>query len=410
MTALPRPLLLAALLVCSPAAPAQEKGEKLCGDCKTTGKIAHEHKADVLEREKDVLYCSYWMDHDPEALCLDWVPCPDCLTPSVKAAAEREFGGEIAKRKAWLEKRREEVDKVARTECIHIETEHFILSWDIPKIKVGRKTVRMHDAAHLYAERAEELYRYIIDLHQIDEPAQMIGTKFKFAMFERKLPAINLAPSFVDKPIQGGQKVQIIGPHRSNMVSWDDPEKILGDDEHRHQFFVHSVSHHIYHDIQLGKIYQYWLFKRYGWMYEGLAFYLEHRLFGPPKLTCSQESAGFSQYREKSWEALVKKEFQGGEYPSFPEVSRKGADTLNDEERWMSWSYVDYLMWLDPTKMPKLVSLMTNDQLETRDALKEAYGITMGQFMDGWADFVRREYSLRPKKGPIVRPPRGSGR
>ena len=401
-------LSISVVFALASAASPQEAGEKLCGDCSTTGKIAHPHLESVLAQEKDVVYCSYWMDHDPEALCLDWVPCPNCLTPSVKAAAEREFNGLMAVRQAFLDVQREKIDKVAREECIHIRTEHFDIAWTIPKVKVKRRTYKMHDAAHLYAERAEALYDYIVALLGIDEQSDMMGSRFALAMFERKMPAINLAPSFTNKPIQGGQKVQQIGPLNSAMVSWDDPEKII-DDRHRHQFYVHSLCHHIFHDIEMGQQYNYWLFKRYGWMYEGLSFYIEHRLFGPPKMTCSQEGAGFSSYRDKSWEALVKKDVMSKEYPSFQEVIVKGADTLSDIDRRMAWSYVDYLMWLDPHKMKKLISLMTNEQLPTRDALRQAYGVTVGQMVDGWTEFVKKEYSLRPKKGPNVREPKGNG-
>ena len=403
------PLAVFLLALLAAPLPAQRPGEPLCGRCHTTGRVEHPHKAKDLEREKDVLLCSAFMESDPEALGLDWIPCPEGKTPSVHAKAVRAFEAEMKRRREWLEARRAEVDERTRTECVHIETEHFLLSWDIPEIKVGRKVLRKHDAAHLYARRAEELYRTILELHDLDE-RYMMGTKIRLVMLESQRAARAVAPRMTDLPIRGGQKVSKIGPQKSCMVSWDDPEKIRGKDEYRHQFFVHSVSHHIYHDIRMGRQYRTWLFKRWGWLYEGLAFYLEQRLFGPPRTTCSQEGGGFSQHREKSWEALVKRLVQSGDYPSFQDVIQKGADQLNDDERRLSWSYVDYLMWLDPKKMPRLVSACTNDEMPTRDALREVYGLTVGQFIDGWLEFVRSEYSTRNKKGPIVRPPRGGTR
>ena len=100
---------------------------------------------------------------------------------------------------------------------------------------------------------------------------------------------------------------------------------------------------------------------------------------------------------------LVKKAVMAGDYPSFQETITRSADALTDEERRVAWSYIDYLMHLDPKKMPKLLALMKGPQLPTRDCIKQAYGITIGQLVDGWKEFVMETYSLRPRKGPLNR-------
>ncbi len=400
-----RAYVLALVLALHAACLAQEPGEKLCGDCHSTGKIPHPQKPLMLEQERDVEFCSFWMDSDPEALALDWIVCPNCQTPSAQQRARQEFDAEFARRKAWLEERREKVDKVTRTECVHVQTKHFLIAWDIPEIKVGRKVYKAHEAAHLYVQRAEELYAYILDLHGISE-AQTLGTRFELYMFESERAARTIAPLMTNLPLQKDPKVQLIGPKTSRMVWWDDPSKVI-DDKYRHQMYVHCLSHHIHHDICLGP-YKFWLFKSYGWMFEGLAFYMEHRLFGPPKVTCSQEAGGFGNYRDKSWEALVKKDVIDGTYPNFQDVISKAADALTDQDRHFAWSYVDYLMWIDPHKMPALITAMTGEQLPTRDALRQAYDMSVGEFVDGWLEFVNTEYSTRPAKGPIVRQPRGT--
>ncbi len=382
-----------------------EPGERFCGDCKTTGRIAHEHLPEVLEQEKDVLFCSFWMDNDPEALCLDWVPCPNCQNPRIQGEAKREFDQEVERRRAWRKARRDEVDQYTRTEVVHIETEHFIISWDRPEIKIGRRRIRLHDAAHLYAQRAEELYRYIMDWHGIEPQHMMRLCKVKLNLLESLRAARTLAPYMTDLSLQSDSKIQLIGPLKSNLVMWADPEKTRTEEDF-HQYLCHVVAHHIYHDIQHGQ-YTFWMFKQYGWMYEGTAFVIETRLFGVPRTTCSQESGGFANYRNTPWEALVKKLVLSGKCPTVQDVIAKGADTLTDEERWLAWSYVDYLTWLDPKKLPLLVSKMTGEQVPTRDALRDVYGLTVGQFVDGWTEFVRKEYSLRPLKGPFERPAKG---
>jgi len=406
---MPAPLKLLAcvaaawiLLFCSgPPARAQEPGEKLCGDCSTTGKLPHPHRESVLEQERDVIYCSYWMDRDPDALSMDWVVCANCLTPSVKARAQEEFDREFGKRKQWLTDRRTIVDKVTRTECQHVETEHFVLAWDIPEIKVGRKIYRLHEAMHLYAERAEAAYARIQQLFDITDQDMLLSGKVHLYMLETQRAAAALSPTVTDLHIQGSWHTYKIGPNHEHCVAWDNPEKVLND-EYRHQFFVHALSHHVFNQVHQGD-YTIWIFKRYGWMYEGLAFHLESLMFGIPRLTCGQETGHTTSFRNKKWESLVKKAVMSGDYPPFQEVITYSVDALGDEERRLSWSYVDYLLYLDPRKMPKLLSLMKGPQLPTRDCLKEAYGITMGEFVDGWKQFVLEKYSLRPDKGPIQR-------
>ncbi|MFH0945379.1 MAG: hypothetical protein V2A76_09300 [Planctomycetota bacterium] len=395
------PTLLSALLILGgPMAMAQEPGEKLCGDCQTTGKIAAPHRESVLEREKDVIYCSYWMDRDPEKLCMDWIVCPKCLTPSVQARAQKEFDLEFSKRKEWLEKRRAVVDRVTRKECWHVETEHFLLSWNIPEIKVERQVIKLHDAMHLYAERAEEVYDKIQELVGVTDQ-QMLGGKINFYMLETQREAKSLAPTVTDLAFGGTWHTYKVGPDHHESVAWDNPEKVL-DDEHRHQYYVHAISHHVFNEVHEGN-YTIWTFKRYGWVYEGLAFHMEYLMFGPPKMTCGQETGQSTNYRGKSWEVLVKKAVLAGEDPPFQEVITRSVDALSDEERRVSWSYIDYLMHLDAKKMPQMLSLMKGPQLPTRDCLKQAYGLSVGQFVDGWKEYVKETYSLRPRKGPLIR-------
>ena len=38
--------------------------------------------------------------------------------------------------------------------------------------------------------------------------------------------------------------------------------------------------------------------------------------------------------------------------------------------------------------------------------MRDAYGMTVGQFVAGWEAFVREQYTIDERKGPTVRPPR----
>lgn len=109
-------------------------------------------------------------------------------------------------------------------------------------------------------------------------------------------------------------------------------------------------------------------------------------------------------------EAAIKKAVADNEMPSFQDTSGKSADTLDAREHTFSWSWIDYLMWYDPTKMPELIKLLkAPDHPSAQDALKRAYGLSMGQFLDGWTEFVKTVYSPKPRKGGTIRPPRKTG-
>lgn len=382
---------------------AQEEGERHCGRCRATGKIDRSFRKSVIARESDVIYCSEWLKQDGEGYCLDWEVCEKCSTSSAQASARQEHAAEVSRRSEWLAKRREEVDTYTRSDVIHIQTEHFVISWDLSEIEVGRKTLDRHAGAHLYAERAEEIYDYLLEWLGLTE-RMMMGTMFKLNILERQQSARDLSPYMTGLSLVGSGKIQVIGPKKSNLVMWGKKSEYRKDVD-LHQAFVHMVTHHLIHDIALGR-YKFWLFDKYGWAYEGTAYILETRLFGTPQVTCSQETLTVASTRETPWDALVKKAVLSGEYPSFQEVIGKSVSTMTEEDRRMSWSYFDYLTWLDAEKLPRMISMMISNRAPTRECLNESYGLTIGQFVDGWTDFVRKNYSTRGKKGPYERSPK----
>ena len=195
-----------------------------------------------------------------------------------------------------------------------------------------------------------------------------------------------------------------IGVPTSILVSWDDASKIRKNDEWRHQFLVHALSHHIHNDV--GE-YTFWLFDDHGWLYEGLAHFHEIRQFGQVRVYCGQEQVDeVRHWRSPHWESNVKKAVMAGEEVAFPNVINRNVTSLSIKDRQFAWSYVDYLMWENPGKMDEFLTALKGPRLKTRDALKQAYGLTMGQLQDGWKEFVMAEYRVKPRKKPYERPPK----
>ncbi len=392
-------IALAALL----AAPAraQQPGEQLCGDCHTTGKVAHDHTKAEIEQEKDVIYCTTFMEKDKEALGLDWMPCPRCKTPSLQAAAQREFDAEETKRRAWIDERRKRVDALVGHPCMHLRTEHFELTWDVQSWRVGQRTYETHSMLHLWAQRFEKLYSDIQALHGVTDIDMGRGsqrTRLEVILVESEKSALALRPR-----ILGGTSHAIFGPIAETMIDWFDKKK-LKDDEGFHEFLTHHVAHLIYHDMDRDAK---WLHEKYGWMQEGLGHFWEIRKFGPPNTYCAREAGADLNWKGANWEAAIKKAVIAGDHGTFAETCSKAADTLSPKEHVYSWSWVDYLIWLDPKALPKMLGMMKSEaQPPVRECLMESYGITMGQFEEGWLQFVKDNYSIAPTKGPQVRAPR----
>lgn len=392
---------------------AQDPSEDLCPDCHTTGRIEVEIKPQETEFEQNCRKCSEQMRAHPESLGLPWIPCPKCRTPSVQARAQREFDGEFGKRKAWLDAREAEVDSITKTEPVHIETEHFVLTWDVPKLQVGRVYYDKHKAAHMYADRLELLYRQMHALMGITD-TDTNRSQHRVVVLELLKHWQKLAPAMTNQGGGGGNGTSLIGvgPYVADPtgakgschIMWVD-KKEIPDDFALYQTLTHRVSHHLVNDVREHK---WWLFQRYGWVYEGLSFYMEIRNFGPPRVRCGREAGMFEHWKGKNWEKNVKAAVMANEYPSFQEILQKSVEDLNARDVQFAWSWVDYLMWYDPTRMDELLGLMKGArQLATRDALKEAYDLTVPQFVEGWVEFVKTEYSLKPKDGATARIPRG---
>lgn len=390
------PLLVAAALAFAPAARADDE---LCGDCKTTGRIPHEHSEASNALEQGCIYCTEVMDADPQALGLDWMPCPKCKAKELQRRAKDEFELEFGKRTKWLQDRRAS-DKLIGGRFMYCETRHFVICFGIPEIKIGKHVVRQHEAMHIYAGRAETLYATIRTALGIPEEDNL-HVKHYLYMFESLKHAQVAALNYATLPVSTGQSVSKIG-NISVMSSWDDREKI-GDDEQRHQYFTHNVSHHIVHDLS---DYKWWLFDKSGWLHEGMAFYWESRLFGAPITSCTQEGAGAETRTSESWEADVRKMVIAGDIVGFANLIERNAATLTVKDRKFAWSYVDFLMWYDPKAMGKLLHQLEQPDIVTRDAIKKTYGFSIGELQEQWEAFVKAEYAAKPKKGPVVHEPR----
>jgi hypothetical protein len=390
---------LAALALTPFANASGGSDDQLCAKCKTTGWIPNPAYATRKDYEGDCVYCSVVIDADPKGGGFEQIPCPDCLAPSKAEAAKREHSGRLAKQGEWRTRMRE-IEKQAGSSAIHSESKHFYLTFDLPKVMIGKVAYDRHRAMHLYLKRAEDLFAEIMAFHGISDAEVGSTVKHHIAMFERQSHAMALSPHLTNLNLQGGAKAFKIGPEKSATVAWDDPRFVKsGGDEARHQFFTHLVAHHAYHDM---KAYKWWLYDRHGWVFEATSFYWEYRKFGSPFVNCAQEQQGGPLDMTHTFESTVRKLVNGGSAPSLASIVERNCSSLSLTERQCAWSYVDFLNFKDPKAFKTFLFRLLENEVAARDALKEAYGFSLPQVQEQWEAFVKANYSVKDRKGPLI--------
>lgn len=388
---------LAAAATVAPAAPQSASlapGDKLCGVCKTTGRVPFEVPKAVLEMEKGCLECSEVSDNKAINYGLDFMPCPKCLCPSLRDKVKAEWDQKVAARRDWLKERRgidEYLNDPKDLHLMHVKTEHFDLCWSIPKIKVGNVFLDQHHALHLYAQRLEEAYKAYLDQYGFKHEVEQNGVRHLVMVFDQLRHANKAEPKYTGQGGQGTTNgVKLVGPKSVFCTHWN--KTVNPDDEAFHEYLVHNVVH-----LFLASNYpnMLWLAKKNGWLDEGLSHYFTDKRFGKARTHCYQEQDEAKQWVLTPWRPEVRKLVAIDKIPAFAEVVVKHGEELTAEEHMFVWSWVQYLN--DAYDHAKFVVLISGlkEQKPLRDALQEAYGVSMFQFLDKWKKYVLETYPPR---------------
>jgi len=404
----PRPPLipLVALLaaVLAPALAAQGR-DLLCGRCDTTGKVPSEVDGRFSvedEGEFPVLRCSVAIeDHDTHGL--DWEPCPRCKAPSLQAKAEEEYAAKVAELQQWLASRRE-VDEATRTDdLVHVETEHFVLAWDLDSIRTAdKRTYRQHEAAHLYAERFEDQYARFQELFGVTDENNLVDEHYIY-VFEKQSAHRIAGPLYTG--LSGGSTVKRSGGDttQSSIVTWWNKSEMPSEPD-LYRNLVHNITHLLtscYYDMswfpmgQVGLM-PTWLNDEYGWLDAGLAHWFEWQTDQECTTYCFREQDTTRRWRSPDWKKNVWKAVTSGsdDVPSFARVITKPTQALDAREHQFCWSWVDFLIARGSEEMGVMMR-MCKQERPVREMLVEAYGISYLAFEREWADWVATEYAPR---------------
>jgi len=376
---------------------AQDADGPRCSKCKTTGKVENKYLTPALAAlEAKVVHCSYIFEQDKKGHGNAWYPCERCRNPALAEAARRQFDAIVAKKTKWLERRRQK-DSFLNTKLLYVETDHFVIAWDIPKIVTKeKKTYRMHEAMHLYAERLETFYNDFMNFFGIDEREIRNKTHYVY-LFERQKHSFKAAKELTGLNCWNAAKMP---GNPSILVSFYDKANM-----HEEELFHQHLIHHLSHLLNVSYYRMEWMASTAGWADEGLAHFFEVHYFKRASNSCDEEGEE-EEVSNTDWEYEVRRDLAAGNLPSFAELINKSVTSLHGMDHQTVWSIVDFLLKKrDPGKF-KLFMKAIKDKKECRDALKEAYGLNVITFQREWEEYVLANYREKPLKQTGVRPRR----
>lgn len=348
-----------------------------CKFCKSTGREAcSEHPTSECESEDSVLYCSR-IATCPVCAGTGWVVCRECKSAVAQAALDKKKA-DVPKRRADL---KEIDDKMGRELC-KVETAHFVLVWELERIKVDKKFLNQHEGMHLYATRLERLYAdYLARQKLVDEDFR---EKFKIFIWNWPKDHEVGALAFCDQNTPGGVKLMGVNP----AYSLCGIKRYFNDDDKLHRNIVHSVTHLMLSAQQfpawMGNI-------KGGWCDEGLAHWFEDRYWGICDNYCFQESNTNVDFKGGKYRLAMRKLIELDKAPSAAQVFERTSDTLTLPEHAVAFSYVDYFLSRDGEKFKALCAELKH-KVHTRDALKKVYEMSVIEFEASWKAWVLQTY------------------
>ena len=372
--------MIAAALLALAALHAAQDPAVVCKKCTSLGRLpCAEHEKDMAAREDGVLYCSVIADCQP---CggAGWVDCSSCENADAQAKLQLKRAS-VESRRAALSYIDKDMDRAIR-KC---ETEHYVIGWELDRLKVGKKFLEAHELLHLQAERMETLYKdFCRDLRVKDE-----DFKEKFRVFVWTFPDDHRRASgaFCGATAPGGMKKMGTQPTYSVCGS----RQNFNSDELLHRNLVHNVAHL----ILSAHIHPEWMGRyKAGWLDEGLAHLYEDKYWDVCDTYCYQEQNTNVDFKGGRWRLAVRQMVEKGESPAAAGVFEQTSDSLSLAQNAAAFSYVDYLIYTDPEKFMRL-SLQLKKKIPTRDALKEIYGYGVMEFEGLWKSHVLATYPKR---------------
>lgn len=351
-----------------------------CKDCKHHGLLpCSEHDRDTCASESRVRYCSVIHECE-ECQGAGWVDCEDCENPDQEAWLEAKLA-RIPREHAAQAKIDEEMEWPTRK----LVSDHFVLVWEAPGMKVGRKRLDEHETMHLYADRLEEIHATYKEVFGVGDGVFGVKTRvFIWAM----LPMHRRA-SLIFCGTQADNGVKLMGPEPNYSVHAS--RQLFPRDEILHRSIVHNVTHLLFAQHNPSR----WVGNiQGGWADAGLAHWFEDRMLGGCTTYCYEEVATNRNFKNGKFRVGLRKMIAKGDQPSVAAVMQRNTANLLPEEHAVAFGFVDYLIHVDPEKF-KRVGQRLRQKVEGRKALSDIYGQTVIQLEAAFHAHVLETYPTR---------------
>lgn len=364
------------------ADPAQEAKPVECKKCENTGRLTcpeHTRAECELELDLGLQYCSVLVDC-PACGGTGFVVCSECKSEAARSA--------LADRRAQLVARKvalKPLDDTMGRSLRKAEGPHFVLVWEIDRLKVNKKHLLAHELLHVYLKRLERLFAdYCATMGATD---QEFETKTEVFVWQ-----------FPKDQFDGSQRLCGQGGHGPIKLMGNKPRfSVLGnktyfqDDEHLHRNLVHSVTHLLASAQKPSE----WIGNRKcGWADEGLAHWFEDKYWGICDNYCYQEADANVDFKGGKFKLALRKMVSMDETPPISDTMQQNIDTLTLPMHATSFSYVDFLIQRDSSKFNQLLKKM-REHVISRDALQQVYGMSPLEMDTQWKAWVLSTYPTR---------------
>lgn len=300
------------------------------------------------------------------------------------------------------------------------------LAEKIPGINPKARRLDPWLRAHLFAQRAEDVYTEFCDLAGVtdkdfpQDPDDLLLTedavymgfgpylgmkrKYLLLLFDRSGPFEQYMQGYLGRKSRHGQRWHF--KDRSSLiytVATDCDDGRLKDDTALHGNVAFNLSQNLLDGFR------YYSYELPVWMREGLAHWFERRV--SPKSNSFDQTEGSPADLRKTWkwEPYTRKLLANGKFAPFVTAYTWrdfGNITFNDHVA--LWSRMDFMMSLGKDKWRTFLFEVKGrvnpedwspDQRDlvgaTRQAIKKAYGFSVLQFDDKWAAWVKKNYATQ---------------
>lgn len=353
-----------------------------CKKCDNTGRLAcpeHPRAECELELDLQLTYCSVLVDC-PACGGTGFVMCTECKNQEAAAA--------LTARRAQLAERRvalKPIDDTMGRALRKAESPHFVLVWEIDRLKVNKKHLLAHELLHVYLKRLERVFADYCATFGIAD------TEFaeKPWIFVWELPQEQFDASTRFCGLGSHGPVKLLG--RKPRFSVLGTKIYFQDDEKLHRNLVHSVVHLLLSEQPPSE----WIGNlKGGWADEGLSHWFEEKYWGICDNYCYQEADTNADFKSGKFKLAIRKLVSMDTTPPISEVLQQNSDTLTLPMHATAFSYVDFLMKRDASKLNLLLKKM-RERVSSRDALQQVFGMSPLDMEAQWKAWVLATYPTR---------------